>query len=100
MPRRNGGSRRGPHVSLICQSKSEHIIRDDDIADVDGRTLTKARLVASNGEARRQIKASGLKVNDVTVTDEKAVLKPRDVTAEGVIKLSRGRKNHALLKPV
>jgi hypothetical protein len=40
VPCRTGGSRRGPHVSLICQSKSEHIIRDDDIADVDGRTLT------------------------------------------------------------
>jgi hypothetical protein len=32
-------------VSLICQSKSEHIIRDDDIADVDGRTLTKKAAV-------------------------------------------------------
>src|SRR6266849_1124816 len=31
----------------------------------------KAGLVASNSEARRQIQASGLKVNDVTVTDEK-----------------------------
>jgi hypothetical protein len=29
-----------PNVFLICQSKSEHIIRDDEIADVDGRTLT------------------------------------------------------------
>ena len=45
MPRRIGGSRRRPHVSLICQSKSEHIIRDDDIADVDGRTLTFSVLV-------------------------------------------------------
>ena len=26
--------------TLICQSNSEHIIRDDDMADVDGRTLT------------------------------------------------------------
>ena len=60
----------------------------------------KAKLVASNGEARRQIKASGLKVNDATVTDEKAVLTPRDVTAEGVIKLSLGKKRHVLLKPV
>ena len=41
LPRRTGGSRRRPHVSLICQSKSEHIIRDEDIADVDGRTLTE-----------------------------------------------------------
>ena len=31
-------------------------------------------LVASNGEARRQVKAGGLQVNDATVTDEKMVL--------------------------
>jgi tyrosyl-tRNA synthetase len=60
----------------------------------------KARLVASNGEARRQIKAGGLKVNDVTVTDEKMVLTPKNVTPEGVIKLSLGKKRHVLLKPV
>jgi tyrosyl-tRNA synthetase len=60
----------------------------------------KAQLVASNGEARRQIKAGGLKVNDVTVTDEKMVLTPKDLTPEGVIKLSLGKKRHVLLRPV
>jgi tyrosyl-tRNA synthetase len=60
----------------------------------------KAQLVASNGEARRQIKAGGLKVNDVTVTDEKMVLTPKNVTPEGVIKLSLGKKRHVLLRPV
>ena len=59
-----------------------------------------AGLVASNGEARRQIKGGGLKVNDVTVTDEKMVLTERDLTPEGVIKLSLGKKRHVLLKPV
>jgi len=57
-------------------------------------------LVPSTGEARRQIKAGGLKVNDATVTDEKAVLTARDLTPEGVIKLSLGKKKHVLLKPV
>jgi tyrosyl-tRNA synthetase len=60
----------------------------------------KAGFVASNGEARRQIKAGGLKVNDKTVSDEKMVLTSRDLTPEGVIKLSLGRKRHVLLKPV
>ncbi len=59
----------------------------------------KAGLAASNGEARRQIKAGGLKINDKTVTDEKMVLTARDLTPEGVIKLSLGRKRHVLLKP-
>ncbi len=58
-----------------------------------------AGLVASNGEARRQIKGGGLKVNDLTVTDERMMLTPKDLTPEGVIKLSLGRKKHVLLKP-
>jgi tyrosyl-tRNA synthetase len=60
----------------------------------------KTGLVASNGEARRQIKAGGLKVNDVTVTDEKMTLTSKNLTPEGVIKLSFGRKRHVLLKPI
>jgi tyrosyl-tRNA synthetase len=59
-----------------------------------------ARLVTSNGEARRQIKAGGLKVNDETVTDEKSMLTGKDLSPEGVIKLSLGKKRHVLLKPV
>ena len=60
----------------------------------------KAALVASNGEARRQVKAGGLKVNDVTVSDEKMLLTAKDLTPDGVIKLSLGKKRHVLLKPV
>ena len=58
----------------------------------------KAGLVTSNGEARRQIKGGGLRVNDIAVTDEKMVLTPSDLTTEGVIKLSLGKKRHVLLK--
>ena len=61
--------------------------------------FVKAGLVGSNGEARRQIKGGGLRVNDVAATDEKMVLKPTDLTSEGVIKLSLGKKRHVLLKP-
>jgi tyrosyl-tRNA synthetase len=55
--------------------------------------------VTSNGEARRQIKGGGLRVNDVVVTDEKMVLTLKDLTPQGVIKLSLGKKRHVLLKP-
>jgi tyrosyl-tRNA synthetase len=61
--------------------------------------FVKAGLVASNGEARRQIKGGGLRVNDVAVTDEKMVLSPAHLTPEGVIKLSLGKKRHVLLRP-
>jgi tyrosyl-tRNA synthetase len=62
--------------------------------------FVKAGLVASNGEARRQIKNGGLRVNDDTVTDEKMMLTPVQLTPQGVIKLSLGKKRHVLLKPV
>jgi tyrosyl-tRNA synthetase len=62
--------------------------------------FVKAGLVASNGEARRQIKGGGLRINDTPVTDEKISLTPKDLTSDGVVKLSMGRKKHVRLKPV
>jgi tyrosyl-tRNA synthetase len=62
--------------------------------------FVKAGLAASNGAARRAIKGGGLKVNDSAVTDEKMALTGRDLTPEGVIKLSLGRKRHVLLRPL
>ena len=60
----------------------------------------QAGFVKSTGEARRQVKGGGLKVNDVAVTDERQVLTPADLTADGAIKLSLGKKRHALIRPV
>lgn len=57
----------------------------------------KAGLVASTGEARRQIKGGGLRVNDAPVADERAVLREADLI-DGAIKLSLGKKKHVLLK--
>ncbi|HEX9324288.1 MAG TPA: tyrosine--tRNA ligase [Xanthobacteraceae bacterium] len=62
--------------------------------------FVRAGLVPSTSEARRQIREGGLRVNDVAIKDERAMLTSRDLTAEGVIKLSLGRKRHVLLKPV
>jgi tyrosyl-tRNA synthetase len=62
--------------------------------------FAKAGLVSSTSEARRQIKSGGLKVNDIAVTDDKMTLMPKDLTPEGVIKLSLGKKRHVLIKPV
>jgi tyrosyl-tRNA synthetase len=62
--------------------------------------FVKAELVASTSEARRQVKGGGLRVNDLPVSDEKRMLGQSDLTPEGVIKLSLGRKRHVLVKPV
>ena len=58
-----------------------------------------AGLAKSLGEARRLIDGGGLKVNDVIVTKTLMMLKPSNLTPEGVIKLTAGKKRHVLLKP-
>jgi tyrosyl-tRNA synthetase len=59
-----------------------------------------AGFVKSTGEARRQVKGGGIKVNDATVTDERQVLTLSDLAEDGVIKISLGKKRHALIRPV
>ena len=60
--------------------------------------FARAGLVASTSEARRQIKGGGLRVNDVPVASDGAVLGTVDLV-EGAVKLSLGRKKHVLLRP-
>jgi tyrosyl-tRNA synthetase len=62
--------------------------------------FVQAGLVTSLSDARRQIRGRGLRINDETVTDENRILSTADLTPEGVIKLSFGRKKHVLLRPV
>jgi tyrosyl-tRNA synthetase len=65
--------------------------------------LVAAQLVGfakSNGEAARLIDGRGLRVNDVIVDRKTMMITPSDITPDGVIKLSLGRKRHVLLKPV
>jgi tyrosyl-tRNA synthetase len=62
--------------------------------------FVKTGLATSNGEARRLAQGGGLKVNDAPVTDDKALLSSADITSDGIIKLSLGKKKHVLLKPV
>jgi tyrosyl-tRNA synthetase len=61
--------------------------------------FVKAGLTASNGETRRHVQGGGVRVNDAPVADDRRVVTPDDLTAEGVVKLSLGRKKHVLLRP-
>lgn len=72
-----------------------------DLADGVGvlTAFVHADLVKSNGDARRQIKGGALKVNDEAVANEKQTLTTNDITKDGVIKLSFGKKRHVLLRP-
>jgi len=60
---------------------------------------TTVGLAGSNGEARRHIKQGALKLNDAKVDTHERVLSADDVQ-DGVIKISVGKKKHALLKLV
>ena len=62
------------------------------------KALAASGLTASNGEARRLIKGGGAKVNDVAVKDEQAIITLADLK-DGTVKLTAGKKNHALIKP-
>ena len=59
-----------------------------------------AGLAASNGEARRLIKGGGGRLNDSKVSDETQIVNLADVTDDGIIKLSAGKKRHALITPI
>lgn len=62
--------------------------------------LVKAGLAKSNSEARRHIQGGGIRVNDQIIKDETRLIIEKDVTAEGIIKFSFGKKKHVLIKPL
>jgi tyrosyl-tRNA synthetase len=60
--------------------------------------LRQSGLVDSNGEAKRLIQGGGAKINDTNITDGGMVLTLADLTGDGYIKLSSGKKKHALIR--
>ncbi|MEQ9244608.1 MAG: tyrosine--tRNA ligase, partial [Nitratireductor sp.] len=59
-----------------------------------------AGLAASNGEARRHVKGGAVRLNDQPVSDDRQAVTLDNLTEEGVVKLSLGKKKHVLLRPV
>jgi len=61
--------------------------------------IVRAGLAASNGEARRHVQGGAVRINDESVSDERKLIGSSEVTADGVIKLSLGKKKHILVRP-
>ncbi|MCY1668815.1 tyrosine--tRNA ligase [Rhizobium sp. SL86] len=61
--------------------------------------MVRAGLAASNGEARRHVQGGAVRINDQPVSDERQSIGSAEVTADGVIKLSLGKKKHILVRP-
>jgi tyrosyl-tRNA synthetase len=60
--------------------------------------LVKTGLATSNGEARRHVQGSAVRLNDQPIRDERRIVTSGDLTADGVIKLSLGKKKHMLVR--
>lgn len=62
--------------------------------------LRRSGLATSGGEARRLIKGGGGRVNDVAITEDIQPVTAADIGPDGTIKLSAGKKRHALIRAV
>ena len=61
--------------------------------------IVRAGLAGSNGEARRHVQGGAVRINDQSVSDERMTVSAGEVTKDGVIKLSLGKKKHILVRP-
>jgi tyrosyl-tRNA synthetase len=61
--------------------------------------LRRAGLAPSNSEARKLIKGGGGRINDAAIDSELRPVTLGDLNADGVIKLSAGKKRHVLVRP-
>jgi tyrosyl-tRNA synthetase len=61
--------------------------------------FVRAGLAASNGEARRHVQGGAVRINDEPTSDDRAVVTTSQLTGEGVVKLSLGKKKHVLVRP-
>ncbi len=64
------------------------------------KLVQHAGLAASASAARRDIKGGGVRINDTAISDEKAMVSDADLNADGLIKVSLGKKRHVLVRPV
>ncbi len=61
--------------------------------------FVRAGLAESNGKVRQFLKDGAVRVNDTASNDDRQIVGTGDVTADGVIKLSLGKKKHILVRP-
>ncbi len=62
--------------------------------------LRESGLTASNGEARRLIKGGGARINDTAIDNDSRAVDLGDLNEDGLIKLSAGKKRHALVRAI
>ena len=84
--------------TLAATLPSINITRDRFEAGVGILTLiVEAGLAKSNGEARRHVKGGAIRINDLSINDERTVVDQSTIDDEGMIKLSMGKKRHIVV---
>jgi tyrosyl-tRNA synthetase len=61
--------------------------------------IVQVGFASSNSEARRHVQGGAIRIDDAAVSDDRMMLTTQMLNADGVIKLSMGKKKHALLRP-
>ena len=61
--------------------------------------FVRAGLAGSNGEVRRAVANNAVRINDKPIGDAHRTVTLDDLNADGVVKLSLGKKKHALAVP-
>jgi len=74
--------------------KKEQIVNGLNIIDL----VITSKLLTSKSEVRRMIKSKGIKINNITVEDEKFKILLENFDKENFLKLSHGKKNHVIFK--
>ena len=69
--------------------------KDNNVSLIDA--LCKSELCKSKGEARRLIRGGGARINDVSYLEENYLINRNHFDKSGSIKISSGKKNHAVL---
>ena len=59
--------------------------------------IANNKILTSKSEARRAIANKGFRIDDVTINDEKKIIKLSDFK-ENILKISYGKKKHYLVK--
>ncbi len=60
--------------------------------------FVSAGLAGSNGEARRHVQGGAVRLNDEPVSDDRRTVTLQDLSPDGALKLSLGKKKHILVR--
>lgn len=90
-----GGSSLDSLAKLILDAEFAERVSRSQLSVVD--LVVKADMAPSKNEAKKLIRNGGIKINDIKVADEAAVVTTSDFDAEKRMKLSAGKKKHMLV---